>query len=229
MQNTLNTLADLFCRNGTVLVIKADSETDDSPPAQNARQFHFTLSDLARAGIEATLKPVIEDQVDAEKPAPMLVILDRVWDRAIPAGQSTNGWRSRREFYAQLRAVLPDSHELVLLADDPSNLRNPKLLFRTALRLISGNRRQTAFSGRYMAELKAAGFGDVDRFHVVPELENMGSLISAQRPASLSYLRRVHRQTMNLPSNPKDWPAWIGIGLGLGQRVIPTQLLWAHR
>lgn len=229
MQNTLNTLADLFCRNGTVLVIKADSETDASPPAQNARQFHFTISDLARAGIEATLKPVIEDQSDPENPAPMLVILDRVWDRAPPVGQSANGWRSRREFYGHLCAVLPDNHELVLIADDPSNLRNPQLLFRTAMRLMCGNRRRTAFSGRYIAELKAAGFGNVDRFHVVPELGNMGSLISARRPASLSYLRRIHRQTAKLPANPKDWPAWIGIGLGLGQRVIPTQLLWAHR
>lgn len=229
MQNTLNTLTELFCRNGLVLVIEADDGTGASPPDGNGKHLHFAIPDLARAGIESTLKPVLDDRIGTGSTVPVLVVLDRIWDRPLPSGEHANGWRSRREFYRRLRALLPDQCELILIADDPANLRNPKLLIRTLLRLLCGNRRQTAFSGRYIAELKAEGFGNVDRFHVVPELESMRSLISAHRRASLSYLRRVHRQTMAFPKDPTAWPKWIAIWCGLGQRVIPTQLLWAHR
>ncbi|MCF6216337.1 MAG: hypothetical protein L3J58_09190 [Emcibacter sp.] len=157
-----------------------------------------------------------------------LVILDRLRDKSnkIPRDFPTFlRWENLGEL---IKKSLASHGQVICLADNKLNLRRPitciNSLFNALLR-----RNTSPFSRYYATQIKAIGCSHIKRFHLIPDIENFNHLISDNRRATLAFMRKSRGFTRAFPKNPKEWPKWLFVSLGVDSWLVPTHLFWGRK
>jgi hypothetical protein len=131
-------------------------------------------------------------------------------------------------FLALEKNITPEG-SLIILAKNSANFRKPSHLFGAAMNLFIQTKRTGSFYFQYSRELNRARFSKNDHFYVFPSFVIPLNLVSASRVAYVEFMFRSHGLSPDIPKQPRHWPRWFSVWLGLDRWFISSQLFWVRK
>lgn len=210
-KETVDTLVSVFCSGGDAVLLSSDER---SP-------VRIAVAAGAAAGLA---EPASGDETNGLRDT---VILNDGWVGADLVGRF--GCRTRREFYAAIAKTVREDGQILLVAENPFYVRNLGLGIPVLASFMRRNKSGQTFLRQHVADLRRAGFGSIVKFMIYPDVANIRHLVSTHRTPYMDFMSLTYRQTPRIPRDPRRWPVWMAIHLGLGRMFFPCQLIWARR
>lgn len=150
-----------------------------------------------------------------------LLILDRFWDETQKSQDRKNVLKKSCEYLSL------DGH-IICLEDNRLNLKKPASCIEAIICcMFKGG--ISPFSKNYKKHMGDAGFLNVKRFFLFPDLTDFDQLVSDNRRASLVFMRKSRGFTHRFPKKLGNWPKWFLVWLSIDSWLVQTHLYWGKK
>lgn len=160
-------------------------------------------------------------ETQSEKKQYDLIILDRIWHESQKKPDEDR-------FLENVYKSLSDGGHIISITDNRLNLRKPGACIKSIIDfLFRGS--SSPFPKGYCRQLENADFSHVKPFLLIPDITNFNHVISDNREAILSFMRKSRGFTRSLPKQIRQWPKWILVWAGVDKWLVANYLYWGQR
>lgn|GEM_PF-6839039 len=131
-------------------------------------------------------------------------------------------------FLANIYRSLSEGGHIISITDNRLNLRKPGACIKSIIEFIFSGASSPFVKG-YCRQLENAGISCVKPFLLIPDITNFNHVISDNREATLSFMRKSRGFTRGLPTQIGQWPTWILVWAGVDKWLVSNHLYWGQR